>query len=180
MQMKNNGFEEIEFSDYVSLMQEILLEWGETFERRRMEVLSDDVDFVKSYNEITKPLFEVIDTKVRNEKQNDNSFLDNRGCWNDDFVRKCQDNRDGYISDKRFLFYVNPDTIIAQLTEAKTSEIYALADGIRTVYNFSNLYEFFKADVPNITRIYQGILEKDMQPPPCHWQEDLCTGDVLH
>lgn len=162
MQMKYNGFDEIEYSEYVFLMREALIEWGENFERRRIEVLSDDEDFVKSYNEIMQPLFEIIDTKVRKEKKTDNSFLDNREYWNDDFVKKCLDNRDGYISDKRFLFYANPDIIITQLAEAKTSEIYALVDGIKTVYNFSNLYEFFKADAPNITRIYQGISEQDM------------------
>lgn len=162
MQMKHNGFDEIELDEYISSMRESLIEWGETFERKNIEVLSDDVKFVKDYNEIIQPLFEIIDCKVRNEKQNDNSFLNNRECWNNEFVKKCEDNRNNYILDKRFLFYVNPDEIIAQLASAKTNEIYALVDGIKAVYNFSNLNEFFKEDISNIMCISQGISEKDL------------------
>ena len=60
------------------------------------------------------------------------------------------------------MFYVNPDEIIAQLAAAKTNEIYALVDGIKAVYNFTNLNDFFKVDISNIIRISQGISEKDL------------------
>ena len=162
MQMKHNGFDVIKLDEYISSMRESLIEWGETFERNNIEVLSDDVKFVKDYNEIIQPLFEIIDCKARNEKQNDNSFLNNRECWNNEFVKKCADNRNNYILEKRFLFYVNPDEIIAQLAAAKTNEIYALVDGIKAVYNFTNLNDFFKVDISNIIRISQGISEKDL------------------
>lgn len=34
MQMKHNGFDEIELDEYISSMRESLIEWGETLRER--------------------------------------------------------------------------------------------------------------------------------------------------
>lgn len=160
MQMKNNGFDEIEYTEYVSLMHSVLIDWKEPIDKRRIEVLSDDKDFVNSYKEIMKMIFDTLDNKERSEKQEDNVFLEERKYWNQEFVLRCRENRETYLLDQRFLFYVNPNKLIDEIEGAKTIEICNLTTGIKNIYNFSNLYDYFKSDVENIKFILQSVKEQ--------------------
>lgn len=118
--------------------------------------MSDDVNFVKKYNEIAEPLFNVIDNKKSVDSQVENSFLCDRTFWDDNFKNKCGKLKDTYIINNKFFHYIIPERFIGQLQEAKTAEIYRFMDGIKVVYSFSNLNEFFKPDIPNI----EDIIEK--------------------
>lgn len=153
MQMEYNGFDKLDYERYISFMKEILDDYSEPLEKRYIEILSDNSDFVNKYNEIMKPLFEIIDNKEIINKRVNNGFLYDKKQWNDDFERKCEECKTAYINDNKFLYYIDPEEFIEQLKGAKVKEIRRFVLGLRKVYNFSNLNEFFKSDVPNLEKI---------------------------
>ena len=56
-----------------------------------------------------------------------------------------------------FFSYIDPEKFIEELKNAKVVEICNFIDGIRRVYSFSNLNDFFKMDIPNIKSILEAI-----------------------
>ena len=157
MQMEYKGFNCFDYSEIVELMEQKLKLYTGEFERRYLEVLSENPDFIQKYNQIVEPLFEILDDKETSEKIEDNAFLCNHECWNEDFEKKCEERSQTYTICNAFFTYIDPEKFIGELQNAKVVEIRNFMDGIRRVYSFSNLNQFFKADIPNIKSILEGI-----------------------
>lgn len=157
MQMEYQGISCFDYRDFVESMEQKLKVYTEAFELRYLEVLSDNAEFVEKYNEIVKPLFEILENKEKGEKKGNNDFLCNHEAWDDTFGKRCEEHREEYISDNKFFYYIEPEKFITQLQNAKVINIYNFMDGVRKVYSFSNLNEFFKSDASNIKCILYNI-----------------------
>ena len=81
--------------------------------------------------------------KEDREKIEDNAFLCNHECWDDNFEMKCEERSQIYTTSNAFFYYIDPQKFIEELKNAKVVEIHNFIDGIRKVYNFSNLNDFF-------------------------------------
>ena len=57
MQMEYKGFSCFDYDKIVNLMEQKLKTYTGKFERRYLEVLSENLDFVQKYNQIVEPLF---------------------------------------------------------------------------------------------------------------------------
>ena len=139
LQMEYNGFKCFDYNRIVNLMGQKLETYTEKFERRYLEVLSEDTEFIQKYNQIVKPLFEILDNKENKEKIEDNVFLCDHKCWGKDFERKCEERSQTYTMSNAFFSYIDPEKFIEELKNAKVIEIRNFIDGIRKVYSFSNL-----------------------------------------
>ena len=157
MQMEYQGISCFDYKDFVELMEQKLKVYTEEFEPCYLEILSDNAEFVEKYNQIVKPLFEILENKEKGEKKDNNDFLCSQEAWDDNFGKRCEEHREEYLCDNKFFYYIEPEKFIDQLQNAKVINIYNFMDGVRQVYNFSNLNEFFKSDVPNIKCILDYI-----------------------
>ena len=157
IQIKNEGFECIDFEKTVTYMAEELENYKENFERKRMEISGDNRELIEEYNKIVKPLFNILDNRKAAKKENDNSFLCKHECWNEKFAEKCDYLRATYISDYALFSYIDPDIFIAEVEKAKVAEIYNFIDGINAIYSFENLNDFFRADVFNLQQIIKML-----------------------
>lgn len=157
MQMEYIGFNCFDYGKIVNLMEQKLKTYTGKFERRYLEVLSENPDFIQKYNQIVEPLLEILDDKDNREKIEDNAFLCNHECWDNDFEMKCEERSQIYTISNAFFSYIDPEKFIEELKNAKVVEIRNFMDGIRKVYCFSNLNDFFKVDIPNIKSILEGI-----------------------
>lgn len=157
LQMEYNGFKCFDYNRIVNLMGQKLETYTEKFERRYLEVLSEDTEFIQKYNQIVKPLFEILDNKENKEKIEDNVFLCDHKCWGKDFERKCEERSQTYTMSNAFFSYIDPEKFIEELKNAKVIEIRNFIDGIRKVYSFSNLNGFFKPDISNLKNILERI-----------------------
>ncbi len=157
MQIENIGFNCFDYDKIVNLMAQKLETYTEKFEHRYLEVLSDSPDFIQKYNQIVGPLFKILDDRDNKEKKEDNAFLCNHTCWNDNFEKKCEERSHIYTMSNAFFSYIDPEKFIEELKNAKVVEICNFIDGIRRVYSFSNLNDFFKMDIPNIKSILEAI-----------------------
>lgn len=157
LQMEYNGFNCFDYNKIINLMGKKLETYTEKFERRYLEILSEDTDFIQKYNQIVKPLFEILDNKENKEKIEDNVFLCDHKCWGEDFEIKCEERSQTYTTNNAFFSYINSEKFIEELKNAKVIEIHNFINGIRKVYSFSNLNDFFKPDIPNLKDILERI-----------------------
>lgn len=157
MQMEYKGFNCFNYGEIIKSMEQKLKTYTEKFERRYLEVLSENPDFIQKYNQIVKPLLNILDDKENKEKIEDNAFLCNHEHWDNDFEMKCEERSQIYILSNAFFSYIDPEKFIDELKSAKVIEIRNFMDGIHKVYSFSNLNDFFKVDIPNIKSILAGM-----------------------
>lgn len=157
LQMEYNGFNCFNYDEIINSMAKKLETYTEKFERRYLEVLSEDTDFVQKYNKIVKPLFAILDNKENKEKIEDNAFLCDHRCWDEDFEIKCEERSQTYTTSNAFFSYIDPEKFIEELKNAKVIEIRNFITGIKKVYSFSNLNDFFKPDIPNLKNALEKI-----------------------
>ena len=157
MQLKTYGFSGIDYKQYVDLMKLRLEQKEDEFKSEGLHVLSDDKAFVAEYMKIAQPLILVMENKEREAKEAINESLQIDKSWGDVFYKKCCDNRQNYLSDKKFFFYLEPEKIIRCIKDSSVKDLYSLLNGINEVYNFSNLNDFFKADIEHITETIEKL-----------------------
>ncbi len=161
MQLRQAKFSPFDFckscDDFVNYMKQHLEEISDDFAAENLEVLSDNQEFISEYNSIMKPLFDVLHKKDREEKEKINENLDLDKSWGDCFKSSCTENRDRYMAGHKFLFYVSPEKLIDKLSTSTVKEIYSFLDGIKEIYSFSNLNDFFKDDIDHINVILEKL-----------------------
>jgi len=161
MQLQHANFSPFDypetFETFISFMKQRLEETDDGFKIDYFEVLSDNIEFIQNYNLIAKPLFDVLRKKEREEKEKINENLDLDKSWGDAFKSSCTDNRNSYMTGQKFLFYISPEKVINKLRTSAVKEIYSFLDGIKEIYSFSNLNDFFKDDVDHISEILAAL-----------------------
>lgn len=157
MQLEHFGFKNLNFDNYVPYMKQKLEEHDDAaFKIQNLQLLSDDKGLVQQYNQIVQSLFTVLEAKERTEKEKINESLNLDESWGETFCSGCSDYRQNYMSDKKFFFYIDPIKIISKLQSSSVKDIYLFLDGIKQVYNFSNLNDIFKEDAEHL----QVVLDK--------------------
>lgn len=161
MQLQYAKFPHINYTDtfesFTKFMVQRLEQCDENFKTEHLEVLSDDFEFIQKYNLVAQPLLDVLRKKDREEKERINQSLDLDESWGDAFKESCADNRNSYLTGYKFLFYVSPEKVIGKLRSSTVKEIYSFLDGIKEVYSFSNLNDFFKDDIDHISEILAAL-----------------------
>lgn len=155
MRMEDNGIDCFNYDDYVNAMIDYIDSYDGEIVRKDFEIISSDQEFAEEYNEIFSELFTSIDKRINAEKEVQNACLINHELWDDEFVKRCAQSAEIYLADKRFFAYIDPSILISQLKEANTKEIYNFLEGIRNVYDFSNLSDFYKVDSTNLELVLQ-------------------------
>ncbi len=150
IQLKANGFNEIEYVDFIPFMKQKLEHNDVEFKKEYLEILSDDANLVQDYNKLAQPLFEAIDKKDNSKISCADLLL-----WDDNYQTVCEKCRSYYINGYKFFYYLDPDKVINKLNSSNTKEISIFLKGITTIYNFANLNDFFKADASNIRSLIE-------------------------
>ncbi|WP_026478287.1 P-loop NTPase fold protein [Alkaliphilus transvaalensis] len=152
LQIKNHGFQSISIDDYLKEMIVIAEEFSGEVETNKFELLSDSREFVNSYNEIMKPILDVLNNKKNKLVKDQISYcLKDTETWANNFYEYCAENKSKAIHEYKFFSTINLESLMVVLKSAKTKEIYRFLDAINLIYSFSNLDEFFEQDIQNLT-----------------------------
>lgn len=116
----------------------------------------DDEETKKRYNTILKPIYVFLENASQEWRSNQSQFLINNE-WMPDFKMKCREQEEHFIEDKKFLAYADPQRVLEKLKTASPAEISYFRSGIAYVYRISNAGDFYRADLPVITAIADGI-----------------------
>ena len=160
MQLEEIGFSSITLSYYekiISQMANCLESTDEEIKIEHLEFLSSDAKFIEKYNTIAQPLFDIIKKNNANEKERINDCFDNESSWGNAFAEFCQKNKNEYMLDYKFFYYLNIEKIIEMLKTSSVENIYDFLDGIKTIYSFSNLNEFFMNDLAKLKSFFEKL-----------------------
>lgn len=123
-------------------------------------------DLLSKYNEVMGPIYQCIDHELSDNIKKEYSFLI-KNEWNEDFPSQCA-RSNSFLNNRKFLGYIDVSSALQKLKESHPSEICYFHSGIRKVYNFDNIKDFFKADLPAVEQLLVGINEiiKSLEKTP--------------
>lgn len=116
----------------------------------------DDEETKKRYNAILEPIYVFLENASQEWRSNQSQFLINNE-WTPDFEMKCREQEEHFIEDEKFLAYADPQMVLKKLKTASPAEISYFRSGIAYVYRISNVGDFYRADLPVIMAIADGI-----------------------
>lgn len=158
---------ENETLEFIKLMKKNLelgetkRKYGKSYKHEIFEILIEDSKTREKYNNLIKDLLDTIDKNL--QKEDEKSFLVENE-WNEEFLSECSKLSNIFLMNKKFLFYENIEELMTKIVGVKSPyNVYYLIEGIRRIYSFSNLDEYYKNDIPNlellITKLKIQIVE---------------------
>ena len=159
--------DENETLEFIKLMkrnlelEETKRKYEKSYKHEIFEILIEDSKTREKYNNLIKDLLDTIDKNL--QKEDEKSFLVENE-WNEEFLSECSKLSNVFLMNKKFLFYENIEELMTKIVGVKSPyNVYYLIEGIRRIYSFSNLDEYYKNDIPNlellITKLKIQIVE---------------------
>ena len=69
-----------------------------------------------------------------------------------EFSDFCYSNKDKFINEHKFFGYIDVDNFVSVIEESKPDDITNYRYTFSDIYGFSNIYEFYKDDIPNLIK----------------------------
>jgi len=146
--------DENETLEFIKLMkrnlelEETKRKYEKSYKHEIFEILIEDSKTREKYNNLIKDLLDTIDKNL--QKEDGKSFLIENE-WNEEFLRECSKLSNIFLMNKKFLFYENMEELMTKIVGVKSPyNVYYLIEGIRRIYSFSNVNEYYKNDIPNL------------------------------
>ena len=152
-------FKLVDIPEYVDLMLRYFEDTNFYIDKQMLEYHSKDLSKVEQYNQYIKPIIDRIDeeeNKNLNVTENGNSIFDS---INDDLFTFIKSNHDSYIRKHQFFSIYGYDSFDNILIQNDPIAIYQLSETISSIYNISNLRDFFVADLDVIEKLYSSLYE---------------------
>lgn len=115
--------------------------------------------FDKYYKPINTLIMEK-NQKISESKIEDIILPDDEN-WAKKFDEYCQNKSMEFYGEHKFLQYINIDLLFDKLKTAKTREVHFIKSGIRYVYRYGNINEYFKGDISKLTDLTKKIEEHE-------------------
>lgn len=145
---------ENEILEFIKLMkknlelEETKRKYGKSYKHEIFEILIEDSKTREKYNNLIKDLLDTIDKNL--QKEDKKSFLVENE-WNEEFLSECSKLSNVFLMNKKFLFYENIEELMTKIVGVKSPyNVYYLIEGIRRIYSFYNVNEYYKNDIPNL------------------------------
>ena len=146
--------DENETLEFIKLMkknlelEETKRKYEKSYKHEIFEIVIEDSKAKEKYNNLIKDLLDTIDKNI--QKEDGKSFLVENE-WNEEFLSECSKLSNVFLVNKKFLFYENIEELMKKIVGVKSPyNVYCLIEGIRRIYSFSNVNEYYKNDIPNL------------------------------
>ena len=127
---------------------------------RMFEIFSDEKDFIEEYNTYVAPLIKAIKQKENVATSNEISGIFESEKWAESFYQYCRDKRDVFMDSHSFLSSFDMTIIEGKLSSASNAEIRDFSRAVCSVYDFSNIRDFYKADIPSLKELIKLLGDK--------------------
>ncbi len=148
-------------NDYITLMEQYIR--SHELKERQLEMFdtfSENDDFIEKFNLYASPLKNATIEKENASANNEVKNIFESKKWAEDFYQHCQNNRDKFLISHSFLSYFDINTITQSLSKATNQEIRRFSQAICSVYDFSNIRDYFRTDIENLENIISTLDEK--------------------
>ena len=168
LQLEYEKFDNITTEEFINLMKVNLNSektkelHGEVYKKEYFDVIIENIDFRTKYNDLVKELIDIIIEKNKEEGGEKKEFFLENEKWDSDFLTICSKWDEKLLILQKFFSFVDIDKMIKRLKEVDSpKDIYYLIDGIRRIYSFSNIEQYYKEDIQNI-KLFLEKLEKEL------------------
>lgn len=149
-QMSYHGFK-IDKTKYVELMKINAQKMQGNIDPAVLELVSEDEDFIREYNKLMESLISILrDKKSVATSLAINECFDSLDNWGNSFYEYCVKHKDKMISNREFFSTIDLTKLSNSIKLSSLENIYGFLSGIKEVYNFSNLQDFFVSDVESL------------------------------
>lgn len=122
----------------------------------RLQQVFDTEDERKEFYQYYNPINDLIMKKSQEkDKQLVNENLKYKNAVL--FEEFCENKNSLFLSQKTFMGYIDLDQLLECIKESDLEGIYHIIGGIKRVYDFQNLYEFYMEDVPALKKLREDI-----------------------
>lgn len=129
-------------------LEETKRKYEKSYKHEIFEILIEDSKTREKYNNLIKDLLDTIDKNL--QKEDEKSFLVENE-WNEEFLSECLKLSNVFFMNKKFLFCENIEELMRKIVGVKSPyNIYCLIEGIKRIYSFPNVNEYYKNDIPNL------------------------------
>jgi hypothetical protein len=115
----------------------------------------------KFYNEFQKKRASLKAVQQQKEPLKDrkeiNKILALKKNWGNKFSDYCQANKDLLLNKHHFLALVDMETCKEAIENGEIRDLVEFRHGLRLIYNFINLYEFFSEDLENLNTLNEYV-----------------------
>lgn len=151
--------------DYVKLMVKYILnnELNSNL-LDELYIFSDDEDFKQKYNRCVEPLITAYNNNKDNIQHDTLLELFSKDDWDNEFHQYCREKRDTFLDSHRFLSTLTIERILEKLKNASNDQIREFTLTICSVYDFSNIRDFFQSDaiaLEQIIDMFQKMQDKE-------------------
>ena len=168
LQLEYEKFDNITTEEFINLMKLNLNSektkelHGEVYKKEYFDVIIENIDFRTKYNDSVKELIDIVIEKNKEEGGEKKEFFLENEKWDSDFITICSKWDEKLLILRKFFSFVDIDKMIKRLKEVDSpKDIYYLIDGIRRIYSFSNIEQYYKEDIQNI-KLFLEKLEKKL------------------
>lgn len=102
------------------------------------------------FEEYHTPLAALAESKNEQTKANEINSIFTQENWADAFSEYCYINEHRFQNERRFWANIDVEKVITVIKSGTSEEVHKLKHGINAVYNFSNIDDYYKNDLPNL------------------------------
>ena len=114
------------------------------------------------YKNLVSPILEVIDNKDDKWIKELQDYISDGVGFDKKFEEFCDAYSEAFSQKRKFLCLIDVDEFMNKIKNSNTKGIYNVITGIRDVYDFSNLYDYYLDDINTIKNILSRLNENSL------------------
>ena len=158
LRIEKIGFSKENIKKCLRIMKKNIKENGISEELDEFDIMFINDIEQKKYNNIINPLKDyILEINNSNRKININKMINKKEGWGIKFADYILKNKRMFQSEKEFFRLVDIDNLITCLKKSSTKDFSDFRRTIGTIYNFSNIKDYYKADKENLEIFLKNI-----------------------
>ena len=147
--------------EYIEVMRQYIINHDVvTYQAGMFEMFTDENELDEKYNSYVSPLIKATKQKENASTTDEIKSIFESEKWAESFYQYCHDKRETFMHSHSFLSSFEMTIIERKLSSAKNAEIREFSRAVCSVYDFSNIRDFYKADISNLELIIHILDEK--------------------
>ena len=128
-------------------------EFSEIHKQWFVAILNEDVE----YKNLISPILKELDSRNNKWIKEFQDYLSSDSEFDMKFEELCEANKNSFLEKRKFMSILDVEQFINKINYSNTKGIYNVITGIRDVYDFSNLYDYYLGDIDNIKEIIKKL-----------------------
>jgi hypothetical protein len=155
--LKGIDIEPIPVTKFIIKIKEFILK-GESLSTMQHPVIDQDSPCFLEYKESMDNL-KNFENEVEKTKtyENINTIFEMKSGWGEGFYDYYERNKPKILAAKVFFKHVNTERCVQRIIDSPTKELSDFLRGIGSIYDFSNLKEYFDADAENFYKLKETL-----------------------